>query len=163
MNWYNFVSASEYRREHERKSLVEDTLEAFIGYTANAIDEKVTEGAGYPICYNIVESIFKNVEMSLDYDNLYDAVTRLKQTAEDIAEYRERLGKLTHKDERSGDERTVTYTITTPNLRLVGTGVACKKQHAKEMASEQAVQKLREMGMNETPKSYARCMEVFNS
>lgn len=66
-------------KQTKKKSLLEDSFEAFIGVTQTLLDEHVKNGAGYKICYNIISKLYDDLEISLDHDSLYDAKTRLKE------------------------------------------------------------------------------------
>jgi dsRNA-specific ribonuclease len=65
-----------------RKDLLEDTFEAFIGCTEYLLDKKFRIGVGYSIVYDILTAIFDDLPISLKYEDLYDAVTRLKETVD---------------------------------------------------------------------------------
>lgn len=56
-------------------SLLEDCFEAFIGAT----QEIIGGGVGVEIASNIIKSFLDEVEMSLDYDKVFDAKTRYKE------------------------------------------------------------------------------------
>ena len=62
------------------RSISEDVLEAFFGATEWIIDTRIEPGAGYGICYLILKKILDATDISLDYNDLYDAITRLKET-----------------------------------------------------------------------------------
>jgi dsRNA-specific ribonuclease len=62
------------------KSLLEDVLEAFFGATEMLIDRLVSPGAGYGICYHLFKNIMDPIPISLEYEDLYDPITRLKET-----------------------------------------------------------------------------------
>ena len=65
--------------EKQLNSILEDCLEAFIGATETIIDNKY-EGLGYKVCYKIFEKILDEEYISLSYNDLYDPITRLKET-----------------------------------------------------------------------------------
>ena len=44
------------------------------------LDKKIGLSVGYSVCYNIVKELFDQVKISLKYEDLYDAITRLKET-----------------------------------------------------------------------------------
>jgi len=95
------------------RSILEDVFEAFFGATEWLIDHIVEEGAGYGICYTILSRILDKTDISLEYTDLYDSVTRLKETY-DI--YRNRLaGNLRYDSKREDFMQYVT-------IRHVGTG-----------------------------------------
>lgn len=62
------------------RSIMEDVLEAFFGATEWILDDRVEPGAGYGICYLLLKHILDPMDISLEYNDLYDAITRLKET-----------------------------------------------------------------------------------
>lgn len=67
-------------RTRNKKDLLEDTFEAFIGCTEFLLDKKYGVGVGYSIVYTILSNIYdKHVQISLKYEDLYDAKTRMKE------------------------------------------------------------------------------------
>ena len=59
--------------------VLEDCLEAFIGASELLID-KIFKGGGYFFCYRFLNSILEEEDISLKYEDLYDPITRLKET-----------------------------------------------------------------------------------
>lgn len=80
LNFWEYLSASEEDRMRNKKPLLEDTFEAFIGCTEQILDNLYRPGVGYGIVYDILESIFEKKDISIDYDDLFDAKTKLKET-----------------------------------------------------------------------------------
>jgi dsRNA-specific ribonuclease len=79
IGFWPFITASEEQRNKKRKSLLEDALESFIGATEFLIDTRIKQGVGYSIVYDILEKLFNDIPISLKYEDLYDAKTRLKE------------------------------------------------------------------------------------
>jgi dsRNA-specific ribonuclease len=114
--WY-FISASDDVRAKEMKPALEDVFEAFTGATEYLIDKKIGLSVGYSVCYNIVKELFDQVKISLKYEDLYDAITRLKETQDywNSMEGREKwkkidpkqaFGRLVYENERVIDTNT---------------------------------------------------------
>jgi len=59
--------------------LLEDVFEAIIGCTEKILDEEYRPGVGYAIVYDILLSIFDEIDISLKYTDLYDSKTRMKE------------------------------------------------------------------------------------
>jgi len=86
LGFWEFISAAEdgtdkkakYRVRH-KDELLEDVLEAIIGCTEQILDEEYRPGVGYAIVYDILGSIFDEIDISLKYTDLYDAKTRMKE------------------------------------------------------------------------------------
>jgi dsRNA-specific ribonuclease len=96
-DFWKYITAPCLLRENNRKDLLEDVFEAFIGVTEYLIDEKVKYkendiyGVGYASVYRILKVIFDKIEINIKHEELYDAKTRLKEVF-DL--YRERLGEI---------------------------------------------------------------------
>lgn len=96
-NFWEYITAPQILRENNKKDLLEDVFEAFIGVTEYLIDdnikyeEKNIYGIGYASIYKILKAIFDNIEINIKHEELYDAKTRLKEVF-DL--YREKLGEI---------------------------------------------------------------------
>jgi dsRNA-specific ribonuclease len=80
LGFIDFISCEREIKEQKGKSLLEDVFEAFFGATELLIDKLVGSGSGYGICYRILKSILDEMTISLKYEDLYDPITRLKET-----------------------------------------------------------------------------------
>jgi dsRNA-specific ribonuclease len=86
LEFWPYISAAEegtdrsakYRSRH-KKDLLEDVLEAFIGCTEEILDDEYVPGVGYAIVYDILASIFDDIPISLRFEDLIDAKTRMKE------------------------------------------------------------------------------------
>jgi len=75
-----YISCEKEIKDQKGKSLLEDVFEAFFGATELLIDSLIGIGSGYGICYRIIKSILDESTISLRYEDLYDPITRLKET-----------------------------------------------------------------------------------
>lgn len=66
-------------KQTKKKSLLEDSFEAFIGLIHTLIDIHVKKGFGFKICYNLIKTLYDDMDISLEHSDLYDAKTRLKE------------------------------------------------------------------------------------
>jgi len=80
LGFIDFISCEKEIKEQKGKSLLEDVFEAFFGATEVLIDKLLGNGAGYGICFRILSSILDEMNISLKYEDLYDPITRLKET-----------------------------------------------------------------------------------
>lgn len=97
LGFWPFISATNDLRQRKMKSLLEDVFEAFLGATERILDRKKRVGVGYAIVYDILATIFDEMDISLRYEDLYDAKTRLKELF-DLHE--DRLGPLVYKEQK---------------------------------------------------------------
>lgn len=75
---WKFVIATQEAKDKEKKSILEDVFESFIGVTCLLCDDKIKMGIGYAVCYDIIKKILDNMEIPLEYTKIVDPVTRLK-------------------------------------------------------------------------------------
>jgi len=60
LGFWSFITASEDERSHNKKPLLEDTMEAFFGAVELIIDKYTLTGVGYAVSFDILESIFND-------------------------------------------------------------------------------------------------------
>lgn len=77
--FWTFISASLYQRKNEKKALIENTVEAFLGATSFILDNKIMHGVGYTVCYNILSNMFDELTISKDFQEQLDFKTKLKE------------------------------------------------------------------------------------
>lgn len=170
---WDYISATKELRQRKKKSLLEDVLEAFLGATETILDQELCNGIGYAMCYKILAGIFDQMDISLKYEDLYDAKTRLKELFDMKAV---ELGPLVY-EETKMDILTkscayrldgVTYETKadgTVNLNkyfgkyrkiLIGQGSASLKADAQQLAAADALKNLSRQGhVKKPPKIYA--------
>jgi len=80
LGFTHFISYEKEIKEAKEKSILEDVFEAFFGATELLIDQLLGIGTGYSVCYRILKAILDDENISLKYEDLYDPITRLKET-----------------------------------------------------------------------------------
>ena len=66
LGFWPFISAPHDIRQRKMKPLLEDVFEAFLGVTESILDEEVRFGVGYAIVYDILASIFDEMDISFE-------------------------------------------------------------------------------------------------
>lgn len=161
--FWDFISATNDVRQRKKKPLLEDVFEAFLGATETIIDTHTKTGVGYASVYKILSSIFDEINISLRYEDLYDAKTRLKELF-DI--HSEKLGPIRYEEKRE-DLIAYSYIYRLDGARfetrpdgtinpnsivgryrkvLIGQGSAALKADAEQIASEDALKNLATQG-----------------
>lgn len=172
--FWDFISATNDLRQRKKKPLLEDVFEAFLGATETILDEHTKIGVGYACVYKILGAIFDDIPISLKYEDLYDAKTRLKELFDIHAE---KLGPLRYEEKR---EELVAYSMIyrldgakydtrpdgTLNMNsivgkykkvLIGQGSAALKADAEQVAAADALKNLALQGfIKHAPSIYAR-------
>jgi dsRNA-specific ribonuclease len=159
LGFWPFISADEEQRNTEKKKLLEDTFEAFIGVTELMIDEKIRHNVGYAIVYEILHSVFETVNISLKYEDLYDAKTRLKELFDLYNKGDSNIGTLQYEETKDLETRLTTslvYQKISPTHRiLLGQGVASLKADAQQRAASSGIQKMNSKGyVKQVPQIY---------
>lgn len=164
-------------RNNDKKALLEDTLESFIGCTENLLDKRYRPGVGYGIVYTILSSIFDDIPMSLRYEDLFDAKTRLKETFDKY----KNLGNwfYIYRREKVGDQgftQSIAYVYRIPletrdkkpiekieestgialsyprnSWILIGEGKASSQDDAEQKAASIAIDRLKNEGVYKNP------------
>lgn len=78
-NFEKFISFDLETKVKQSKSVLEDCFEAFFGATEYLVDQHYNH-LGYLVCYSILKKMLDKIEISLKYTDLYDPITRLKET-----------------------------------------------------------------------------------
>jgi len=167
LGFWPFISATNDLRQRKMKPLLEDVFEAFLGATERILDKKKRIGVGYAIVYDILATIFDEIDISLRYEDLYDPKTRLKELF-DV--HGEKLGPLIYKEYKQ-DMITVSsvYRIEggtyqerpdgTINKKKIiggievkfGQGIAASKSDAQQNASASGLEQLNKQGWSKPP------------
>jgi dsRNA-specific ribonuclease len=157
-NFWEFISASNDMRFRNRKSLLEDTFEAFLGVLESCIDEMKGIGLGYAYVYRILSAIYDKEEISLKYSELFDAKTRLKELFD---MYRNELGKPVYEGEIVEDAFKVTLYASrdvdgkTEKVYLAQS-IAPLRPDAEERCAKSAIEVLSSHRQKLLPKPYVK-------
>ena len=161
LDFWKYVSADKETRDTKMKKTLEDVFEAFFGATQKLIDSEIRMGVGYSICYNIITKLFDTLHISLKYEDLYDAKTRLKEVFDF---FKETIGQIKYENERVERIQHVKvfrlYTDTRGKKQkiLLGRGSAALKPDAQQKAATIALEYLNREGkfIKEVPEIYKK-------
>lgn len=171
LGFWEFITASENERDSRKKTLLEDSLEAFIYATSHILDTKFRPprkaGVGFGVVYDIVSSLYDEyADIELKYDKLFDAKTRLKELF-DIPNIKQALGKMDYKNDKyevvengvTRRKHITTFETKLPGQEPIvwGTGIASIISDSQQIASREALKKLNHAGYSKSmPESFAR-------
>jgi len=155
---WDFVSVDEETRLNRMKKTLEDVFEAFFGATEYILDSQIRNGVGYAICYNIIENLFNDIHISLKYEDLFDAKTRLKESFD----YHKKIKSgilFNEKYETNKIEKinfVSVFNVLPDGRRIkIGEGSAALKEDAEQRAAENAIMGLKRSGaMKPIPEEY---------
>lgn len=144
LQFWDFVSADMDIRTNKMDKTLEDVFEAFFGVTELLIDSKIRQGAGYSICYTMIEKLMDTRNISLKYEDLFDSKTRLKEMFDFFGE---KIGKMSYQTEKIDRIHYVKIFLHhSNNLLLIGEGSGALKANAEQKASSEAIISLNKMG-----------------
>lgn len=157
LGFWSYISASEEFRKSKKIDLLEDSLEAFIGATQMLLDSKIAFGSSYKICLNIITNLYDDIDISLKYEDLFDAVTRLKELFENKTMNDKGIGEYEFKfikRNRFMPGEGIIYRLTDKGNEVVGKASSFGKKEARQLASENALCHLKTMGFKNTKNGY---------
>jgi len=174
LGFWPFISATDKEKSSNKKSLLEDTFEAFIGATQYLLDNQFINGVGNTIVYDILKNIFDGMDISLKYEDLYDAKTRLKEVFDLYGE--SKLGTIIYAENKNDKlTESIVYQVIGSTQKLcddcmkdtgrgkrkggsyieLGRGYAALKADAQQKAALQGIENLRSRGFHkDIPKIY---------
>ncbi len=147
----DFIASDMLNRRDEMPSLLEDTFEAFNGalIRVSALCDENSSRKGYLVSlgpgYRIVSSFFDGMEISLKYEDLYDAKTRFKQLLDGTG-VTSSIHFVQDVDENGKIVFTATLSVNTRDGKLTWQGKEFKKAAAEQNACELAIRGLKKMG-----------------
>ena len=80
LGFLEFISCDKEIIRKQESSLLEDCLEAFFGLTEEIIDTQIRGYAGVYFISRFLEDLLDSQQISLKYSELFDSITRLKET-----------------------------------------------------------------------------------
>lgn len=164
LGFWPFISTNFDRNIIEdMTNTLEDVFESFFGATEMIIDRKYKIGTGYKICYKIVSRILDKINISINYEDLVDAKTRLKE----LVDHNKHKGigiiesvKIDESVKTDNPQNKIYKSIIRHipdkgNPSIIGTGEAYKYEEAEQIASTKALQTLRTQGfVKNIPEEY---------
>lgn len=159
LGFWPFISASSDIRDTKMKPVLEDVFEAFIGVTEYILDSRIQIGVGNAIVYNILENLFNKKRISLAYEDLYDAKTRLKEIFDTLFDKKNEAKYISVKGE---DRITRTNVYSAPkqskpiirdgvmlpgkDWTLIGVGAKALKIDAEQLAAAKGLDWMKDRG-----------------
>lgn len=120
------------------KTILEDIFEAFFGAIEFIVDNNVCVGLGFVAVYNILKSIFDDININIDYENITNAKTILNELE------REKGLSIKIKTDNLIDHF---FSQVFVNGKLAGSASAVYKKDAETKAAENALVYLKSMGI----------------
>lgn len=156
-----FISTNFNRSSSEEMTnTLEDVFESFFGATELIIDNKFKIGTGYKICYKIISRLLDKINITIAYEDLVDAKTRLKELFDHnkhkgigVIEYIKidpdqcKFNKICKSSIRHIPEKG--------HSSIIGTGEGYKYEEAEQLAASKALEVLKLQGFVKTiPEEY---------
>jgi dsRNA-specific ribonuclease len=169
LGFNRYISCEKEIKDLKGKSLLEDVFEAFFGATELLMDRHFGIGSGYGICYRIIKSIFDETTISLRYEDLYDPITRLKETFDFFRQQTPGRqtdmiwGNMLWENTKNDNGQIVylyQYDKVTHQKKLVMTAEASVLDEAKQIAASKYLEILEKSGVKRPiPEYYSKIMK----
>lgn len=154
LGFWEYISATVSQRSAQMKSLLEDVFEAFLGATEQIVDRHRRIGVGYAVVYDFLATIFDDIHISLEYNDLFDPITRLKELMDVNSDT---LGTVLYEERVNNEHKyaiftSTAYRITKYNRRIpIGNGTGSLKHSARQCAAKKALAHLEKYGYVKKP------------
>lgn len=151
-----------HNRKFGKTKLLEDVFESFIGCTTTIIDNIYRPGVGYGIVYSILENIFDEENITLDYNILFDAKSVLNENIPYLRQNDTEFGNILYESTQDPiTKEFYTYIIfqTRDHLKqkqkqtdqlppgiIIGQGIHKTKVEAEKLAARKALDYLKKAG-----------------
>lgn len=142
----DLIRAGRYHENVEYLSMMEDTFEAMAGAVVQVVDDKYRHGVGYAVAYSIIASFFDELPISLKWEDVFDAKSRLKELYD---QYKWVIEQSISTRPVKGRTNQLFSVITgyprgdrtrkPENKEVIGKGVGATSQLAQEAAAEKAL------------------------
>lgn len=144
LNLWDYISCSETIRNTCKKKVMEDVFEALFGSITYLMDTKIFQSSGYAVVYAIVSNLFDEMNISLKYEDLFDARTRIKE----LFDFYKDIGELKYETRKENAVFfTEAYLIKPEGTKVfLGNGNANTKGDSIHNASHYAINTLKTMG-----------------
>lgn len=146
LHFWDYISAPTELRHTKMKSLLEDVFEAFIGAIVTILDSEFCVGVGYSVAYTFMKTNFDKLNISLKYNDLFDAKTRLKELFDFNSKI---LTKLEYRDDVKEEGKlasTSIYCNINSTTVYLSSASASLLDDARTFASEKALVILEQKG-----------------
>ena len=144
-HFWKFIKADEKVLHSQKKKLLEDVFEAFYGATEMLLDKRYSVGVGYYVCQKMMNQILKVNNMDLEYDNLFDAKTRLKELF-DAIRYEQPVYRWVNQTSHTHNNPTFEIECSATfggHVYVLGNGSGPLKIDAQQRAAEQALETMK--------------------
>jgi dsRNA-specific ribonuclease len=151
LGFWPFISTNFNRSSTEEMiKTLEDVFESFFGATELVIDKKYSIGTGYKVCYRIISRLLDKLNIFINYENLVDSKTRLKELFDHNKH--KGIGSLEYlkQVETRGSDKiyksAIRRTLETGESFIIGKGEGYKIEDAEQNAATGALETLKEQG-----------------
>lgn len=141
LGFWPFIKAADNKKLASKESLLEDVFEAFMGVTEDILDNRFMVGVGYAKVHDILKSIFDKLDISLEYEDLFDPKSRLKE----LFDRHKQLGRVDWVDK---DHENIVYMYHIGGgQEILGRASGNIKKEREQKASQIALDLLSERGI----------------
>jgi ribonuclease III len=135
-NKYIICTKEEAADNNKMMSILEDVFEAFWGATEFILNKMFYNEIGYTIIYNILESIYNEIDININYENLVDFKSRLNELKD---EHKIGIKYIDFKNSDDTFTSKILLTYETYIDKVIALGISPVKKIAQTNAAEQAL------------------------
>lgn len=135
-NRHIICTKAEAADNNKLMSILEDVFEAFFGAVEFTMDKMYGNGIGYITAYKILESMYDEIDLNIDYEVLVDFKSRLNELKDE-----HKIG-IRYQDIKNADETftsKIHLTYGDYNDVIIATGTSPVKKNAQTAAAEEAL------------------------
>lgn len=156
---WEYVSAEYTIKNSDKYKISDDVFEAFFGATYTICENIYAThktGSAFHVIYKIISKIFDHVSISLKYEDLCDAKSRLKE----LFDSRKDLGKLRYK-KRTTQHKLFIVTCMASGT-ILSSAEASTLNEAQQLAAERALHGLSLQGIRKNiPPAYLKLYQAI--
>lgn len=139
MNFWRYIRMSPETQQRDKRKVLEDVFEAFIGCMENIVDQTISMHSGYGVCYTIISTILDGISISLKETDLKGPKTRLKE----IFDKYKNLNQLVYQVKEDRIENNMFGVQAVGNVNgqnvIMGYGKSNIKRQAEKKAAQEAI------------------------
>ena len=163
LGFWDYISMSvETKNGNIRHKILEDVFESFCAVVEIICDNKFGMGTGYSACFHIISKIFDEMDISIDYNSLYNPIMILKEIYDELVinGKRSKEDKLPIYSQEVRDGEHIVKVMDKPiggNMTVMGIGKGKTIEIAKQNASKKGIEYFNLQGISKKiPEAYVK-------
>lgn len=144
---YKYIRSSPEEKQNDKKKILEDVFEAFLGCLEHLVDEHIKLHKGYSIVYQLIEQLLDKKEFNTKYEDLWDAKTRIKELFDIRPNDKYWVNFTAIKKQGETFFNCIVSVSINNKVFDIGSGIGRKKANSEQIACEDALKNLKNSGI----------------